>query len=774
MKILYSKLIRPYNSTTGKSIRLLLYLILILFISAGILAGNFPNFSLFFASAFFCFEIFFYFKIFRFTPKFNVSSSFSDPYDTFTLEALSCIRGNIKKVMSHLITSPGVLFFLEKAGLKPAELKMADIEFQNLIEQAVDMTKKTGGKYVTAYDLIASYLLSTEDNTKLMFGKKLKKDELLNILLWTRGVFAESEAKVPIRIRFNQKGIGEVLAEGWTYETQKYMKELNVLDFKKSSQIVGREKEYKEVLDALFEKKGVLLVGEAGSGRTAMLDKLSLSLSHKRFFELLLDTILAGAQNAGAIEERFNNIIEEVTHSGNAVLVIDNFENIAGASSFKINLLDTLIPYVKKGKIATVGLITPGAFKKYIEPFKDLLEIFEIVKFSELDEKTTLYVLFSKTAFIEEKYKVTITYKALKASVAYAKNYMPQVFLPGAAVSLLGDTAASASLSKKKTIEEEDINKKVEEKSHIPISPPKEDEKKLLLSIESELHKRIVSQDEAISAVSEALRRVRTGMVQRTKPISFLFLGPTGVGKTETAKSLAEVYFKSETRMLRFDMSEYSAPESLGRLLGEGEQKGELTEIVYENPFSLVLLDEFEKANPAVLNLFLQILDDGRVTDNFGKTVSFINTIIIATSNAGSEFIREEVAKGSLTQQSFKEKLLEFLETKGIFSPELLNRFDGVVVFKPLNRDEIKSVVKMMLYEFIERMEEKDIKVRFMESVIDKIASEGFNEQFGARPIRRYIQDNIEDLVAQKILKDEVKRGSSVTVSLSPSGNITM
>ena len=397
----------------------------------------------------------------------------------------------------------------------------------------------------------------------------------------------------------------------------------------------------------------------------------------------------------------------------------------------------------------------------------------------EPSPEVALKMIFQKTEEIEDKNKVKLSYKATIAAVKYADKFDPNGALPGTAVELLNEAANSVYLSKNKDkiVLEEDILEKVEQKSHIPIGSPGAEEKMLLLNLESEMHKFIIGQDEAIRQVSEAIRRIRAG-VTREKPISFLFLGPTGVGKTETAKTLARIYFGKVHQMIRLDMSEYSEGDSLKRLLGsmpgEEEMPGELIDKILDSPFSLVLLDEFEKASSNILNLFLQVLDDGRLTDNKGKTVSFTNAIIIATSNAASEFIREEVNKGTPMDKKFAQNLLEFLQTKEIFKPELLNRFDGIIVFKPLGQNEVQQVTQILLKELSEKILEQDITVSFDEKLIDKIIKEGFDEQFGARPINRYIQDNIEDLLAQKILKDEIKRGSKISISVDQNNNITI
>jgi len=292
--------------------------------------------------------------------------------------------------------------------------------------------------------------------------------------------------------------------------------------------------------------------------------------------------------------------------------------------------------------------------------------------------------------------------------------------------------------------------------------------------LEDELSKSVIGQKDAIFGVSEALRRLRTGLSSQKKPISFLFLGPTGVGKTQTAKTLANIYFDGEDKMIRFDMSEYSTDDSVKRLLGGIEGAHGLTDAVFEHPFSLVLLDEFEKSNPKIIDLFLQVLDDGRLTDNAGRTVSFTDSIIIATSNAASEYIREEVNKGAAIDKSFQKDLLEFLQEKEIFRPELLNRFDGIIIFKPLGKEEVLQIIKLMLSSLAKKLLEKDVIVNFDEKIIEKIAGEGFDQEFGARPLNRFIQDNIEDLIAQKILKDEIKRGNKILISTSDANIITV
>lgn len=471
-------------------------------------------------------------------------------------------------------------------------------------------------------------------------------------------------------------------------------------------------------------------------------------------------------------------VIEELSHAGNIIIYIPEVQNIFGSSSFRIDLSGALLPYLKNNNLRIIATVTPQNYKSFIEPNSALLNVFETVKLEEPDKETAIQMLLEKANVIEKKNKVSLTYRSIIAACSLANRYLQDKVMPGSGVSLLNDAANSVFLNKKEIVEEEDVINKIEEKTKIAVAAPKEKEKDLLLHLEEEIHKGVVDQEEAVTAISQSLRRLRTGLESSNKPISFLFLGPTGVGKTETAKVLSSLYFGGEDKIIRLDMSEYTSENSLKRLLGanpgEGDEKGELTDKIHEHPYSLVLLDEFEKANPRILDLFLQVLEDGRLTDNKGKTVSFLNAIIIATSNAGSEFIREEISKGTVVDKTFQAELLDVLQTQGIFKPELLNRFDGVIVFKPLTQEHVMLVAGLLLSKVVKKLKEQDIDVVFDEKILTKIAKEGYDPQFGARPLRRFIQDSIEDLLAQKILKNEIQRGNKASFSVDTSNNIAI
>ena len=774
-----------YENLIIKILRFLIIIFLSIFISIGFLNHSFPKLPIFIFSLFIMLEVFFEFKVGKVTPKNKVVET-KEPLDAFTLPALSSFLGKktAKEVIKSLLGKPQINFMLKKADISKKEIEFVDLDKKELASYAFELVKTLKGNYITTMDIFAAYIILCEDKTKLLFNKNLKKEEFMQILYWARSGYKFEENRKPLRVNFWGEGIAEEWVFGWTIETKKYMTDITPLALSKKPMLLGREEELAQTIEAMYKGSGVILVGEPGSGKESIVEALAYesfdgslggNLYHQRFFQLMVDAFLAGTQNQGELEERLDTVIEEISHSGDVIIYVPNFESVLGGSTFGIDLSGALLPYIEKGVLRILGSVTPETYKKFVEPRNTLMDVFEIVKFDEPSKDTALLMLFKKAFELEQKYNVSLTYRAVIAAFDYSSKYSKEKVLPGSAVDLLDDTSNSVRLSGRKIVEAEDISTEVERKTKIPVGVPKKAEKTLLLNLEEELHKRIVGQDEAVKAVSESLRRLRTGLSENKKPVSFLFLGPTGVGKTETAKSLSAIYFKSEKSMLRFDMSEYKGEEGIKRLLGsapgEADEKGEI-EKVYDNPFSLVLLDEFEKADPKILDLFLQVLDDGRLTDNKGRTISFANSIIIATSNAGSEFIREEVQKGTKVDKTFKTKLLDYLLKQGIFKPELLNRFDDIITFKPLNQEQILEITKILITGVIKNLKEKDIEIVFDDKIIAKISNEGFDKEFGARPLSRFIQDNIEDLIAQKMLKDEIKRGDKITISTSQNGEI--
>lgn len=785
-----AELYHIYNNRAFKLVRVAFFAAMYGFAIVGFLHYQFPKVYLFMLSFYVMLEVFFTYKLGKVKPHRIVGDDTTFD-DTATLETLEYMLFTTKtsSIVHSLLDLPNIQFLLKKAGVSSDQIQLIDIPKANLEQTSHVISKRLGGVYVTTTDIMAAYLTLTEPTTRLLFTKGLKEEEFDHIVAWTRYAYKEEEITDPQVVTFWGEGIGEDWVTGWTYETRKYVTDFTKQVMYERPSLMWRHTEYDQLTRILSSKgkNSALLIGEPGTGKRALAQYLSMdcftgkvggNLYHQRFYELGVGSLIAGVQNAGDLEARLQPLMNEIAHAGNIILFVEDLENLVGASTFHTDLSGAFLPYLEHGSIRMVATVTPGSYKEFIEPRQNFSNVFENIRFEEPGKEETIEILFKKAPEIENKNNISLTYKAIMAAIDYSQKYNPDHVLPGSAIALLDYVASSNVALKKYSVDEHDVIKVIEEQTHIAVESPQGEEKDVLLHLEARLHERVIGQDEAINGIAQAMRRLRSGMVEQVRPISFLFLGPTGVGKTETARALASLYFGGEDKMIRLDMSEYTTEASINRLLGaapgQGLEQGELTEKVHEHPFSLVLLDEFEKAHPEILNLFLQVFEDGRLTDNHGKTVSFANTIIIATSNAGSEFIREKIAAGISDRTQFRQELLNQLQSLGIFKPELLNRFDEIVAFSPLGDKEVNSVVTMLLANLTREVQHKDIFITYDQSVVNKIINEGFDPQFGARPLRRFIQDHIEDAIAQKMLRDEIKRGDHILVSTDEHGNIVI
>ena len=796
----YAKLNQWYKTALIRSIRLLVCVLLLFLISLLYSKELSLKIPLFLFNVFLMVELFFHYKIGHAAPDIVLEKNDKkDIYRSFTLQAVSgfITEPKTSEIIRKLSKLPQIKVILQKANITSKELVFTDLPVDVLAESAFDTAKTFKAKYVTTIDVFIAYLLLIEKDAKLLFAKQMKIDDLYNILYWTKIEYPEEENPKKVRVHFDGSGVGEALVSGWTPETRKYTANFTSFAIRQEPLIRGRENEFKLLLEGLIKIEGnnVLLVGDIGAGKENLVKALAYHsfegnlggyLNHKRIFQILVGALTAGAGNRSDLEERLQNIIAEVSHAQDVILFIPEFQNILGGTSYNLDLSGALLPYLKSGNIPVIATMTTGEYKTYMEK-NPLKEAFTVIPLKEPDENTAIQMVMGEAEKVEKKYRVILSYRAIASSVELAGRFLQDQALPGSAVALLEAVSNSVALdkaqpmyekTKRKIVLEEYVVKKVEEATHVPIGMPTGEEINLLLHLEDKMHEKVIGQEDAVSAIAEAMRRVRSGMSTSERPISFLFLGSTGVGKTETAKTLADLYYGGQKNMIRLDMSEYTDETGVRRLLGappgEGKERGELTDKIHDNPASLVLLDEFEKAHSKIHDLFLQVLDDGRLTDNKGQTVSFRNAIIIATSNAGSEFIREEVEKGTKIDKTFQKKLLDHLQTKGIFKPEFLNRFDDVITFRPLGDEQVTKVVKLLLDDIAKTLSDQDIKVTFNDAVIEKICKEGFDAEFGARPLRRYIQDTIEDMISQKKLTKEIDRGKSVTFAIDGTGALSL
>ncbi len=540
---------------------------------------------------------------------------------------------------------------------------------------------------------------------------------------------------------------------------------------------VGREREVQAIFQNLESgRSGVLLYGPNGAGKDMIIGQVARAmveedvpkiLKDKRLLELDIPRLLSGATPAKA-EERLLVIIDEVARARNIILYISNIENLMGITAGQeesLELSEVLSNALSRREFICLASVSEKNYAKYVEN-KPLGDAMAKVEVSEPDMNLAIQMIESKIGFYEAKYKVYFTYDSIAKAVELTAKYIHDKFLPAKAVDVLESIAVEVSTNKgvNSIVDAEDVASVISRKTKIPLTKITEKESGALLDLEENMHKRMVGQVEAVAMVAASLRRARTELRETKRPIAnFLFLGPTGVGKTELAKTVAEVYFGNENYMVRLDMSEYQRPESLEKMIGSPDGiLGYLTEAVRKAPFCLILLDEIEKAHPDILNLFLQVMDDGRLTDGQGRTIDFTSSIIIATSNIGAVYIQDEIKKGTPLEQ-IKESLVNDQLNKFI-RPELINRFDGVIVFKPLSLGDVESITKLMLKKVSRLLEAKGIGLEYEETGIKKLAALGFDPKFGARPLRRLLQEKIENEIANIVLKDGIKRRDTVVI----------
>lgn len=536
--------------------------------------------------------------------------------------------------------------------------------------------------------------------------------------------------------------------------------------------LVDREEEMSAVLRSIEGgRASVALVGEPGVGKDAIVyglaermveENVPAVLQDKRLVSISVSDLVAGAAPE-QVGERLLQALDEVARSKNIVLVVENIDALAGISAGGVDLSDMFAAELGRGYFYCLATSYPARYKAL--EGRPLGQALERVDVKEPEGDAAIRILMSVVGGIEAEARVFFTYQAIEHSVTLSSRYLHDRFLPEKAIEILREAAQLARKNKgeKSLVDAEDVAKVVSEKSHVPVTAVTESERDKLLNLEKNLHERVVGQDEAVNAVSSALRRARAELRSKKRPIAaFLFLGPTGVGKTELAKTIAQVYFNDEKNMVRLDMSEYQEAGSINRLIGVPGQTGGglLTEAIRKQPFTLLLLDEFEKAHPDILNIFLQVMDDGRLTANDGRKVDFTNCIIVATSNAGSQYIQDSIRGGSSVEDIKKGLLNDQL--KGIFRPELLNRFDGVIVFRPLTKDEIEQVAWLMMGGITDELESRGITFRATDEAVKELATIGFDPVFGARPMRRAIQEKVENALADALLKENITRRDTV------------
>ncbi|MEK7192230.1 MAG: ATP-dependent Clp protease ATP-binding subunit [Patescibacteria group bacterium] len=662
---------------------------------------------------------------------------------------------SFRKKTDELIESSPLRKYLKNELIKNIE---------DLSKAAFNQALARGGKYIEPQDLFSALSdLKDPDIDKLLRFFDVNKDDLNNALIFGK----KAPSSFTGFIERHHKARHRVMNRAWTARPTPFLDQFSqdltdLARLEKVGFLIGHASEYDRLVDILSRpaRPNALLVGEPGIGKETLVahlafqivkDRVPPPLFDKRLIKLDVSGLLAGAEEA-ELSKRIEKIINEIIMAGNVILYIPDVHSLLKKASV------FLLPAIKGSAFSVLGATYPREFKDSIGSNTEIASAFETIQVQELSESEAAKFLVYDSILLEKKYGIMITFDAVKESVRLARRYFNQKPLPSSAEDLLKESLADAIEKKKKILKGEDVIETAQKRTNIPLRRAGKSETEQLLNLEELIHRRLVDQEEAVKKVAQALREYRSGLSRKGGPIAnFLFVGPTGVGKTELAKILSEIQFGSQSAMARFDMSEFQEKSSVNRLLDN------LTAAIKEKPYSLILLDEFEKAHGDILNLFLQVFDDGRLTDSAGKTADFQNTIIIATSNAHSDFIKSSIESGKdikSISEELKSKLVNY------FRPELLNRFSGIIVFKNLSRTDLRIITRIQLRDLANQLRETNsIDISFDDLAADKIMELGYDPVFGARPLRAVISEKIKGVLAEKILRKEIGRGSIIKVS---------
>ncbi|MBI4253130.1 ATP-dependent Clp protease ATP-binding subunit [Candidatus Uhrbacteria bacterium] len=651
--------------------------------------------------------------------------------------------------------------------------------FYSLLLRAYRHAQDARKKTVDCIDLFVATLDDETHARELMEELGVKLETIDSIVAWFNAekVFRHKRAEIASVAALRPRAdIDRAMTGRATHLLNQYGGDLTRLaQYGKLIFPVGRD----EILDSLLTTigstaKNILLVGDTGTGKSTLINGIAYAMAGEQVPHRLKDKRLvqisaghiAASSNPPAL---FQELLDEALMSGNILLVISNIHDFTGHKGLAgFDLAEMLAETIERTGLMVFATTTPGDFHRYLEG-QLITSLFDRIDVREPDEQTTIQIVEAHIPIFESRHAVYFTYDAIATAVQLSGRYLPDTHNPQKAIDLCEQAALELGGKKRKVrtvITPADIAHVLEQRTHTKVGMVEGDERTVLLNLEDKIHERMVDQETAVSAVANAMRRARVELREAKRPVAvFLFLGPTGVGKTELAKTLAEVYFGSEETMIRLDMSEYQDATAIQRLTGitgSDVRGGMLTEAVRKAPFSLLLLDELEKAALDVRNLFLQVFEDGRLTDNTGELIDFTNTIIIATSNAGSQYIQDALRAHTPTVE-IKTGLLED-ELRHYYTPEFLNRFDDIIIFQTLSEEHIRQIARLMVNSVQHQMEKKGVFFEVTDAAVAELALAGFDPEFGARPLRRVIQQRVNDTLAKILLEQKVSRRDKIVL----------
>lgn len=724
--------------------------------------------------------IFSYHNSFYFRGLNSVIGLEDEPVTGATYDAAKVVLKKPEDVTFAFCTSTFGSIVLLRAGVSPEKIDPFLNSNRPKITTGMILMPEEG---IFTLITLGTYLLSHDVGFKEMLKRQgIMAETFLGALRWVIGSYHQEKRAVRWWSKDNlsrTKGIGQEWTYGTAYLLEKFSRDIRTSaifsTLALNSEYASEKITEIETNLARAKSANILIIGEPGVGKIDLVMEVQRRIETGKSLHAIagqhiitLDTnrLFATHKDKQELELTLLSMFDEALSSGNIIIVIENLSTfIREAEAMGVFIPELLDQHLSSSLLHLIATDTPGGYHTYLETIGGFTRRFAEILVETPDLSASIRVLQNIALQNEMRYKTIFTYASLEAIAGAADRYIVEGVMPDKAIELLIDVASRALQDNAGLINADFVYTVVSEKTGIPSGPIGEAERDLLLHLEDKLHNQVIGQQQALDAIARTMRRARAGIQSSEKPIgSFLFLGPTGVGKTETAKALAKIFFGGEDKMHRLDMSEFSGSDALMKLLGDGEQSGTLPDMLREHPYSVLLLDEFEKATQAVHDLFLQILDEGMFTDTRGDKVNVRNTIIIATSNAASQLIMRTVEQrkelAHLTQE-----IIDSIIRDGVFRPELVNRFDSTIIFEPLTIIEQGKVAGLMLGTLSERIRERGYELEVSQDLLEILVAKGYNPEFGARPMQRVLQDVIEEKVAQKIIAGAVSRGDTIVLN---------